>query len=95
VASHHELSNFIWRIADLLRRPYHQPQYEPIVLPMTVLREIEVIRRGAAMGLPGRGYPRTSSVGSGSSWQAKWMIGFGLAKLEVDPSDDLEDFQPG
>ena len=32
------LSNFIWAVADLLRGPYRPPQYERVMLPMTVLR---------------------------------------------------------
>jgi type I restriction-modification system DNA methylase subunit len=31
----HELFNFIWSIADLLRRP-HQPQYEHVMLQLVV-----------------------------------------------------------
>ena len=38
-----ELSNFIWQIADLLRGPYHQPQYERVMLPMTVLRRFDCV----------------------------------------------------
>ena len=36
-----ELSNFIWQIADLLRGPYRPPQYERVMLPMTVLRRFD------------------------------------------------------
>jgi type I restriction enzyme M protein len=36
-----ELSNFIWTIADLLRGPYRPPQYERVMLPMTVLRRFD------------------------------------------------------
>jgi type I restriction enzyme M protein len=32
------LSNFIWSVADLLCGPYRPPQYERVMLPMTVLR---------------------------------------------------------
>jgi type I restriction enzyme M protein len=32
------LSNFIWSVADLLYGPYRPPQYERVMLPMTVLR---------------------------------------------------------
>lgn len=35
------LSNFIWSVADLLRGPYRQPQYERVMLPMTVLRRFD------------------------------------------------------
>lgn len=43
VANHHELSNFIWQIADLLRGPYRPPQYERVMLPMTVLRRFDSV----------------------------------------------------
>ena len=39
----HELSNFIWQIADLLRGPYRPPQYERVMLPMTVLRRFDCV----------------------------------------------------
>ena len=35
--NHHEHANLIWQIADLLRGPYRPPQYERVMLPMTVL----------------------------------------------------------
>src|SRR5215208_5375937 len=41
MANHHELTNFIWQIADLLRGPYRPPQYERVMLPMTVLRRFD------------------------------------------------------
>jgi type I restriction enzyme M protein len=40
---HHELANFIWNIADLLRGPYRPPQYERVMLPMTVLRRFDCV----------------------------------------------------
>lgn len=40
---HHQLSNFIWQIADLLRGPYRPPQYERVMLPMTVLRRFDCV----------------------------------------------------
>jgi type I restriction enzyme M protein len=43
VANHYELSNFIWQIADLLRGPYRPPQYERVMLPMTVLRRFDCV----------------------------------------------------
>jgi type I restriction enzyme M protein len=39
----HELSNFVWQIADLLRGPYRPPQYERVMLPMTVLRRFDCV----------------------------------------------------
>src|SRR5437870_7524129 len=43
MANHHELANFIWQIADLLRGPYRRPQYERVMLPMTVLRRFDCV----------------------------------------------------
>ena len=43
MANHHELSNFIWQIADLLRGPYRPPQFERVMLPMTVLRRFDCV----------------------------------------------------
>ncbi|MBL9219693.1 MAG: SAM-dependent DNA methyltransferase [Opitutaceae bacterium] len=41
--SHQELANFIWQIADLLRGPYRPPQYERVMLPLTVLRRFDCV----------------------------------------------------
>jgi len=41
--SFQELSNFIWSVADLLRGPYRPPQYERVMLPMTVLRRFDCV----------------------------------------------------
>jgi type I restriction enzyme M protein len=40
---HHEISSFIWQIADLLRGPYRPPQYERVMLPLTVLRRFDCV----------------------------------------------------
>ena len=34
---HGYFANLIWQIADLLGGPYRPPQYERVMLPMTVL----------------------------------------------------------
>ncbi|WP_299983163.1 type I restriction-modification system subunit M N-terminal domain-containing protein [Desulfobacula sp.] len=39
----HELSNFIWSIADLLRGPYSPPQYERVMLPLVVLLRFDCV----------------------------------------------------
>lgn len=39
----HELSNFIWSIADLLRGPYRPPQFERVMLPLVVLRRFDCV----------------------------------------------------
>lgn len=40
---HSYFSNHIWQIADLLRGPYRPPQYERVMLPMTVLRRFDAV----------------------------------------------------
>lgn len=41
--AHHDHANLIWQIADLLRGPYRPPQYERVMLPMTVLRRFDCV----------------------------------------------------
>ncbi|MEH1017142.1 class I SAM-dependent DNA methyltransferase [Micromonospora sp. CPCC 206060] len=38
---HHELANFIWSVADLLRGDYKQSEYGRVMLPLTVLRRLD------------------------------------------------------
>ena len=40
---HSYFSNLIWQIADLLRGPYRPPQYERVMLPMTVLCRFDCV----------------------------------------------------
>src|SRR3954453_7646236 len=40
---HNYFSNLIWQIADLLRGPYRPPQYERVMLPMTILRRFDCV----------------------------------------------------
>ena len=40
---HAYFSSLIWQIADLLRGPYRPPQYERVMLPMTVLRRFDCV----------------------------------------------------
>ena len=40
---HSYFTNLIWQIADLLRGPYRPPQYERVMLPMTVLRRFDCV----------------------------------------------------
>jgi len=42
-ADHNFFANLIWQIADLLRGPYRPPQYERVMLPMTVLRRFDYV----------------------------------------------------
>ena len=39
----HQIASFIWQIADLLRGPYRPPQYERVMLPLTVLRRFDCV----------------------------------------------------
>ena len=41
--SHDYFVNLIWQIAELLRGPYRPPQYERVMLPMTVLRRFDCV----------------------------------------------------
>ena len=41
--NHKDFANLIWQIADLLRGPYRPPQYERVMLPMTVLRRFDCV----------------------------------------------------
>jgi type I restriction enzyme M protein len=43
MADHNTFANLIWQIADLLRGPYRPPQYERVMLPMTVLRRFDCV----------------------------------------------------
>ena len=43
MADHNNFANLIWQIADLLRGPYRPPQYERVMLPMTVLRRFDCV----------------------------------------------------
>lgn len=43
MTDHHYYANFIWQIADLLRGPYRPPQYERVMLPLTVLRRFDCV----------------------------------------------------
>lgn len=38
-----QLANFIWSVADLLRGPYRPPQFERVMLPLTVLRRFDAV----------------------------------------------------
>ena len=41
---HSYFATLIWQVADLLRGPYRPPQYERVMLPMTVLRRFDCVR---------------------------------------------------
>jgi len=41
--SNHNLSYFIWSVADLLRGDYKQSEYGKVILPFTVLRRLDCV----------------------------------------------------
>ncbi|MBU2840160.1 SAM-dependent DNA methyltransferase [Acidithiobacillus thiooxidans] len=43
ITNFQQLANFIWSVADLLRGPYRPPQYERVMLPLTVLRRFDAV----------------------------------------------------
>lgn len=43
MSDHNYFSNLIWQVADLLRGPYRPPQYERVMLPLTVLRRFDCV----------------------------------------------------
>lgn len=43
MSNHQDHTQLIWQIADLLRGPYRPPQYERVMLPMTVLRRFDCV----------------------------------------------------
>lgn len=43
MSNHQDHANLIWQIADLLRGPYRPPQYERVMLPLTVLRRFDCV----------------------------------------------------
>ena len=43
MSDHNYFANLIWPIADLLGGPYRPPQYERVMLPMTVLRRFDCV----------------------------------------------------
>lgn len=46
MATHTDLANLIWEIANLLRGPYRPPQYERVMLPLVVLRRFDCVLAG-------------------------------------------------
>ena len=52
--SFQQLANFIWSAADLLRGPYRPPQYERVMLLLTVLRRFDAILNNRALDEDGK-----------------------------------------
>jgi len=42
-SNHQDLAGFIWNIANKLRGPYRPPQYRHVMLPMTILRRLDLV----------------------------------------------------
>jgi len=42
-STHQDLAGFIWNIANKLRGPYRPPQYRHVMLPMTILRRLDLV----------------------------------------------------
>ena len=42
-AQHQNLVGFIWNIANKLRGPYRPPQYRRVMLPLIVLRRLDLV----------------------------------------------------
>ncbi len=61
-ASFQQLANFIWSVADLLRGPYRPPQYERVMLPLTVLRRFDAVLAPSKAAVLAR-YAELSSKG--------------------------------
>ncbi len=41
MSTHHQITNFIWDICNLLRGPYKRNEYRKVILPLTVLRRFD------------------------------------------------------
>ena len=41
--NHQDIVGFIWSIADKLRGPYRPPQYRRVMLPLIVLRRLDLV----------------------------------------------------
>lgn len=42
-ADHSSIVGFIWALAEKLRGPYRPPQYRKIMLPLVVLRHLDLV----------------------------------------------------
>jgi type I restriction enzyme M protein len=43
LSNHHQLADFIWKIADHLRGDYQPEDYEKVILPFTLLRRLDCV----------------------------------------------------
>ena len=70
MSDHTCFANLIWQIADLLRGPYRPPQYERVMLPMTVLRRFDCVLAPTKVKVL-RAYARSKSKFKGEALDAK------------------------
>lgn len=96
---HSYFANLIWQIADLLRGPYRPPQYERVMLPMTVLRRFDCVlaptkdrvraeyERRKGSRLEGDALDTTLNEAAGQRFHNHSELNF--EKLKGDP-DDIE-----
>ena len=70
MSDHTYFANLIWQIADLLRGPYRPPQYERVMLPMTVLRRFDCVLAPTKVKVL-RAYARSKSKFKGEALDAK------------------------
>ena len=94
---HNYFAKLIWHIADLLRGPYRPPQYERVMLPMTVLRRFDCVlaptkakvlaayRRRKGGKLAGDALDRTLNRVAGQRFHNHSELTF--EKLKGDPDD--------
>ena len=67
---HSYFANLIWQIADLLRGPYRPPQYERVMLPMTVLRRFDCVLAPTKSGVLAE-YERSRGKFEGRALEAR------------------------
>ena len=67
---HSDFANLIWQIADLLRGPYRPPQYERVMLPMTVLRRFDCVLAPTKSGVLAE-YERSRGKFEGRALEAR------------------------
>ena len=96
-ADHNSFANLIWQIADLLRGPYRPPQYERVMLPMTVLRRFDCVlaptkgkvvaeyERSKGGKLAGDALDTKLNKVAGQRFHNHWPLDF--AKLKGDPDN--------
>ena len=70
MSDHTYFVNLIWQIADLLRGPYRPPQYERVMLPMTVLRRFDCVLAPTKARVL-RAYARSKNKFKGEALDAK------------------------